>query len=470
MTGLFQKFDCRVASVLLAAGVVVVVAAIGVSNPPLAVALMAENSVAEWIQVVLLAGAGLLAAWQGWSALRVGQVAAFEVAVAFSMVMICISEVDLDRVLFGTKVVATYFFVNQKYPFVFRALAVLVVVGVPMAVAVWLLARWRQLLAVAWGALREPWGQTAAFGAALYVFVQVLEGPIDRIPWQQHHLLEEMLELIAAVCIFLGLAARHGLGLRLVRALGWRGSNFNEERIIGALLARTRPRHRYYVDIAAGDGATMSNTLALARAGWEGLAVEGDAEQFARLARRYAEYTRVRLARARVTPDNVVDLLRSHEVPREFGVLSLDIDSYDHYVLARLLEAFRPGLICAEINEAIPPPVKFSVTYRADHAWAKDHFFGQSLAMLDGLRARHGYALVQVEYNNAFLVPEEVSPVPSRPAAEVYREGYLARPDRLIRLPWNREMEYLQDLPPDQVVAALHARFARYAGRYVCDV
>jgi hypothetical protein len=214
----------------------------------------------------------------------------------------------------------------------------------------------------------------------------------------------------------------------------------------------------------------MSNTLALARAGWDGLAVEADANQFAKLAMRYAPYTRVRLARARVTPDNVVDLLRSHAVPREFGVLSLDIDSYDHYVLARLLEDFRPSLICAEINEAIPPPVKFSVTYRADHAWAKDHFFGQSLAMLDALRARHGYALVQVEYNNAFLVPEECSPVPSRPASEVYREGYLARSDRLIRLPWNREMEYLQGLPPDQVVAALHARFARYAGRYVCEV
>jgi hypothetical protein len=214
----------------------------------------------------------------------------------------------------------------------------------------------------------------------------------------------------------------------------------------------------------------MSNTLALARGGWDGLAVEGDADRFARLARGYARYSRVRLARVRVTPDNVVELLRSHGVPREFGVLSLDIDGYDHYVLARLLEAFRPGLICAEINETIPPPVKFTVTYRPDHAWTKDHFFGQSLAMLDALRARHGYALVQVEYNNAFLVPEESSPVASRPVAEVYREGYLARTDRLIRLPWNREMEYLQGLPPERVVEALHARFARYAGRYVCEV
>lgn len=255
-----------------------------------------------------------------------------------------------------------------------------------------------------------------------------------------------------------------------VRRLRHRGSNFDEEQIIAAWLGRVPPRHRFYVDIAAGDGQTMSNTLALARTGWDGLAVEADATEFTRLARAYGKYPRVRTERVIVTPDTVVDLLATHRVPREFGVLSLDIDGYDHFVLARLLEHYRPGLICAEINESIPPPVKFTVSYRPGHAWAKDHFYGQSLAMLDDLRARHGYALVQVEYNNAFLLPAERSPVATRPPMEVYREGYLARPDRLTRLPWNREMEFLQALPPDEVVAALHARFTRYAGRYVCEV
>jgi hypothetical protein len=260
-----------------------------------------------------------------------------------------------------------------------------------------------------------------------------------------------------------------GIDARRLRRAA-RGSNFDEERIIAAWLARVTPRHRWYVDIAAGDGETMSNTVSLARAGWDGLAVEADADAFVRLARAYASHPRIRLARTFVTPDDVVELLRGHDVPRELGVLSLDIDGYDHFVLDRLLEAFRPAVICAEINESIPPPVRFTVCYRPGHAWAKDHFYGQSLAMLDQLRARHGYALVQLEYNNAFLVPAERSPIATRPAAEVYREGYLARADRLTRLPWNREMEFLQHLAPQEVVAALHVRFARYAGRYVCEV
>lgn len=257
--------------------------------------------------------------------------------------------------------------------------------------------------------------------------------------------------------------------LRRLRRSG--ASNFGEERIIAEWLQRVPPRHSFYVDIAAGDGETMSNTWALAQRGWAGLAVEADAQLFTRLQRTYAKrFPRVTPAGEIVTPDNVVALLHAHGVPNDFGVLSLDIDGYDHFVLAALLEAFRPGLICAEINESIPPPVKFTVRYHPDHVWAKDHFYGQSLAMLDELRARHGYALVQVEYNNAFLVPAEASPVATRPPIDVYREGYLARPDRLTRLPWNREMEFLQALPPDEVVAALHARFTRYVGRYICEV
>src|SRR5947207_9797925 len=159
---------------------------------------------------------------------------------------------------------------------------------------------------------------------------------------------------------------------RLRRRRRGRASNFAEEQIIASWLARVPPRHRFYVDIAAGDGETMSNTLALATAGWNGLAVEADPAEFARLTGAYARHPHVRLERSVITPDNVIDVLRASGAPRDLGVLSLDIDGYDHFVLARLLEHYRPGLICAEINESIPPPVKFSVTYRPGHRWAKD--------------------------------------------------------------------------------------------------
>jgi hypothetical protein len=236
----WRWLDCRTISFILCAVATLGIGYAGVSNPPLAVALMAEDSAVEWLQVALMAGTGALAVRQGVSAFRAGQPITLEVMIATTMLMGCLGEIDLDRKLFGIKVVATRFFVNQKYSLVLRALAVLVIVGAPAAVAAWLLRRWRQLLRASLDALREPWGQTAAVGAAVYVITQIFEGPIDRIPWQQHHLIEELLELLAAICMCVGLAARHGLGLRMLSTR--RDSHFSDDR--GRAARRRRSRRR----------------------------------------------------------------------------------------------------------------------------------------------------------------------------------------------------------------------------------
>lgn len=264
-----------------------------------------------------------------------------------------------------------------------------------------------------------------------------------------------------------------GFELRRVRPVspsGSRGySNFGEDEIIRDLLGKIALRHRFAVDIGAGDGETMSNSFGLFASGWEGLAAEWDGARFARLAYRYAGFPGARLARARVNPDNVLGLLAAAETPRDFGFLNLDIDSFDHYVLERLLSAYRPSLICAEINEKIPPPLRFSVKWDPAHHWAQDHFFGQSLSMLEDLGKRQGYVLAGLEYNNAFLVPRELYQGAELTAADAYSAGYASRPDRLQRLPWNRDMEPLLSMDAESAKAFLRQKFAAYAGKYVLE-
>lgn len=264
-----------------------------------------------------------------------------------------------------------------------------------------------------------------------------------------------------------------GLELRRVRPTGGSSgavySNFGEDRVIGELLSKIALRHKYAVDIGAGDGETMSNSYSLFRAGWAGLAAEWDGARFAKLAYRYAGFSGARLARVRVNPDNVLGLLAAAEAPREFGFLNLDIDSFDHYVLEKLLTAYRPSLICAEINEKLPPPIRFSVKWDPAHHWAQDHFYGQSLSLLEDLGRKNGYALVGLEYNNAFLIPRELNPVPMMSAADAYRTGYLDRPDRLQRLPWNKDMEALQGMDAEAAKAFVREKFQAYEGKYLLE-
>jgi hypothetical protein len=261
------------------------------------------------------------------------------------------------------------------------------------------------------------------------------------------------------------------LGFEVRRIPGRRlASNLDEQSVIARHLAQ-RPDHaRYVVDIGASDGVTMSNTFALFREGWDGLAVEAGATEFAALSRHYANFPQPSLARCKVTPDNVVPLLRAHAVPTEFGLLSLDIDGYDHFVLAEILREFRPSLVCAEINEKIPPPIKFTVLWRPDYAWRADHFFGQSLSQLHALCVLHRYALVELHYNNAFLVPVEKCAGPGLSPEEAYEAGYRSRPDRAQKFPWNADMEPLLEMSPERGVQFLNERFAARAGEFVCHL
>ena len=244
-------------------------------------------------------------------------------------------------------------------------------------------------------------------------------------------------------------------------------SNFDEEKIIERFVAELLPRGagRTAVDIGAGDGIKGSNTYALFRRGWRGLGVEGDARRAGRLAHAYRELEGVSACHARVTPENVVSLLESQGVAREFDLLSLDIDSYDYWVLDALLRRFRPRLVVTEINEKIPPPIRFVVRFDPDFR-LQHHFFGYSIASLEDLCARHSYALIALEYNNAFLAPLELDGVRPLDFAEAYRRGYLERADRRERFHRNLDMESLHTLSPEEGVDFIRRFFARHEGKY----
>ena len=246
-------------------------------------------------------------------------------------------------------------------------------------------------------------------------------------------------------------------------------SNFDEERMLAEFVALLDPEGvaRVAVDVGAGDGIRGSNTYALFLQGWRGVGFEGDERRARRLARAYRNLEGVEARQALVTPANVVELLREHSVPRDFGVLSLDIDSYDYWVLDAVLGSFRPRVVVAEINEKIPPPVRFRVGYDPDFR-LQHHFFGYSIASLEELCARHDYALLALEYNNAFVAPRELlnGRLDTLDAETAYRQGYFERPDRRERFPRNHDMEALHTLTPAEAVAFLKKFFARHEGKY----
>ncbi|WP_291726895.1 hypothetical protein [Bernardetia sp.] len=255
-------------------------------------------------------------------------------------------------------------------------------------------------------------------------------------------------------------------------------ANLGEDTILASYFDKIRQNtevnNDFIVDIAASDGITMSNTFVFFRDGYKGVAVEYDSEKFAFLSNLYKIYPNVQLLRTKALPDTVTSLLKVAEAPKDFLFLNLDIDSYDYFILENILSEYRPKVICTEINEQIPYPTRFTVTYHPDTFWQGDNFFGYSVAMLEDICQKYDYEVVNIHYNNAFLVPKEINEAAKlneNPAsiAELYKAGYLNQADRKVIFAHNAGIDHLLEKSPEEVKHFLKQEFAKYEGKYILE-
>jgi len=231
------------------------------------------------------------------------------------------------------------------------------------------------------------------------------------------------------------------------------------------------PFDKVLVDIGAGDGMTFSNSLNLLdKHRWKGLLIEPAHRSVAAANMLIAKQKlNVSTAATYANPETVCNLLAAFGIPRNFGFLSLDVDSIEYPLLQSILCGFRPGLICVEINERVPPPIFFYTKYsRGAQIPHAPLFLGASIQALVELLMGFDYCCTLLEYNNLFAIPCEFVPlsrrtteVPDQSAARsaslLYEEGYRSRPDRLSIYPWNRRFEDLLDLEPGAFTVRWHA-------------
>lgn len=226
----------------------------------------------------------------------------------------------------------------------------------------------------------------------------------------------------------------------------------------------------FVVDIAASDGVNQSCTLGFFKEpAWSGLALEMDPMKFAKLSFVYANFPNAKLARGRITPKNVVSTLCGFEVPYDFSLLNLDIDSYDLYVIDEMLKGgFRPKIITMEVNEKIPPPIFFSVTYDDQHYWRGDHFYGCSLTAASEIVKSFGYILESLQYNNAIFIRADLANnlFDDLAVDAAYNSGYRNKNDRQKLFPWNSNVDCLLDFSTEDAITFLNNLFKQYAGKY----
>ena len=180
----------------------------------------------------------------------------------------------------------------------------------------------------------------------------------------------------------------------------------------------------------------------------------------------YWELDNFHLTTTPVNPYNIIDLIENITDNKTPKLLDLDIDGYDYFVLKSILGKMTPTIIMAEINEKIPPPIKFTVKYDKDYWWDTSHFYGMSLSKLYELINEYDYELINLTFNNAYMVHKDKNPgFKSYSEEEAYDRFYrYAGWESLFH--YNENWRCLLQYEPEKSLVFLNNTLKKYEGKY----
>ncbi|MDQ6630469.1 MAG: hypothetical protein M3Y82_01785 [Verrucomicrobiota bacterium] len=181
-------------------------------------------------------------------------------------------------------------------------------------------------------------------------------------------------------------------------------SQTGEDGVLSKILDMLGTRDRWCVEFGAWDGQHLSNTFSLIQnSGYSGVLIEGSRKRYEDLLKRFGSNSKVIALNSFVgfkSDDGLDKLLVDTPIPKDFDLLSIDIDGNDYHVWDAVSSYF-PKVVCVEFNPSIPTEVDFIQV--AD----RDVSQGASLLAFVRLGTRKGYELVAVTSFNAIFVRSE---------------------------------------------------------------
>lgn len=167
-------------------------------------------------------------------------------------------------------------------------------------------------------------------------------------------------------------------------------SQNGEDGLISFIFDQIGTTNRYFVEIGAGDGQEC-NTRYLKTLGWSGLQI--DAEPAPGIFPHF------------ITVENIETILYHRHTPRQFDLLSIDVDGNDYWIW-KAIRQYHPRVVVIEYNASLPPGERRTIPHDPNFTWDGTTFFGASLGAMNRLGEQKGYQLIGTDTNgvNAFFV------------------------------------------------------------------
>ena len=217
-------------------------------------------------------------------------------------------------------------------------------------------------------------------------------------------------------------------------------SQNGEDGILEYIFSKIGTTNKFSVEFGVGNGFECNTVNLLEIKGWKGLMMDYGADQeiqwkgimnkawsnknlgLKENIKKYIRFTKKFLKRKKrsinfqfdikiekVTAENIQNLFQKYGIPKNFDLLSIDIDYNDYWVWKSIVD-YVPRVVVIEFNSSIPPDESKVVPYNADSKWDGTNYFGASLLALKNLGLEKGYTLVGCDSNgvNAFFCKTEL--------------------------------------------------------------
>jgi hypothetical protein len=188
-------------------------------------------------------------------------------------------------------------------------------------------------------------------------------------------------------------------------------SQFGEDGIINEIFSRVGTLSKFFVEIGAGEGIE-NNTTNLLTNNWKGVWIECDSKAVELINKYFSNFLKLKkllLKDTFVTAENIEKLFKSANIPKQFDLLSIDIDGNDYWVW-KTLKAYKPRVVVIEYNPSLGPSAEWIMKYDANHKYDYTNYHGSSLKSLELLGKELGYGLVGCSMSgvNAFFVRKDL--------------------------------------------------------------
>ncbi|KAJ3218293.1 hypothetical protein HK099_005110 [Clydaea vesicula] len=166
-------------------------------------------------------------------------------------------------------------------------------------------------------------------------------------------------------------------------------SQYGDDGAIEYIFSNLGTTNKFYVEFGT-ENAQECNTRALWEYyGWNGILMDGDG----------VSLDERKIYNHFITRENIVELFKKYNVPKDLDLLSIDINYNDWFIFETILEAgYTPMLIIVEMNRNFNADQSFTVRYNKDYSLkCCNYHFGFSILAGSRLANRFGYHLIYEE-------------------------------------------------------------------------